>query len=48
MDLKGIWEQQTAEFEQQTGIQVDLIQMSWDEVADKVLTDLAAGEDPMM
>ncbi len=43
MDLKGIWEQQTAEFEQQTGIQVELIQMSWDEVADKVLTDLAAG-----
>jgi multiple sugar transport system substrate-binding protein len=43
MDLKGIWEKQTKEFEAQTGIQVEFIQMSWDEVADKVLTDLAAG-----
>lgn len=43
MDLKGIWERQTKEFESKTGIQVEFIQMSWDEVADKVLTDLAAG-----
>jgi multiple sugar transport system substrate-binding protein len=43
MDLKGIWEKQTKEFEAQAGIQVEFIQMSWDEVADKVLTDLAAG-----
>ena len=43
MDLIGIWEEQTHEFEKKTGIQVELIQMSWDEVADKVLTDLAAG-----
>lgn len=43
MDLKGIWEKQTREFEAKTGIQVEFIQMSWDEVADKVLTDLAAG-----
>ncbi len=43
MDLNGIWEKQTREFEARTGIQVEYIQMSWDEVADKVLTDLAAG-----
>ncbi|MGE5581748.1 MAG: ABC transporter substrate-binding protein, partial [Bacillota bacterium] len=43
MDLIGIWEKQTKEFESKTGIQVEFIQMSWDEVADKVLTDLAAG-----
>ncbi|MFO7544192.1 MAG: extracellular solute-binding protein [Trueperaceae bacterium] len=43
MDLIGLWEQQTAQFEEETGIQVEFIQMSWDEVANKVLTDLAAG-----
>ena len=43
MDLEGIWEKQAADFEQESGIRVELIQMSWDEVADKVLTDLAAG-----
>ncbi|HBE79033.1 MAG TPA: sugar ABC transporter substrate-binding protein [Firmicutes bacterium] len=43
MDLIGIWEKQTKEFEAKTGTQVEFIQMSWDEVADKVLTDLAAG-----
>ncbi len=43
MDLIGIWEKQTKEFESKTGVQVEFIQMSWDEVADKVLTDLAAG-----
>ncbi|NLM41417.1 MAG: sugar ABC transporter substrate-binding protein [Firmicutes bacterium] len=43
MDLIGLWEEQAHRFEQETGIQVELIQMSWDEVANKVLTDLAAG-----
>lgn len=43
MDLVGLWEQQTRDFEEETGIQVELIQMSWDAVADNVLTDLAAG-----
>lgn len=43
MDLVGIWEKQTREFEKQTGIKVEFIQMSWDEVATKVTTDLAAG-----
>lgn len=43
MDLKGVWARQTKEFVDKTGIKVEFIQMSWDEVADKVLTDLAAG-----
>ncbi|HKI55811.1 MAG TPA: sugar ABC transporter substrate-binding protein [Trueperaceae bacterium] len=43
MDLIGLWEAQTRQFEQASGIQVEFIQMSWDEVANKVLTDLAAG-----
>jgi len=43
MDLIGIWEKQTREFEMETGISVEFIQMSWDEVADKVLIDLASG-----
>jgi len=43
MDLIGIWEKQTREFEVETGISVEFIQMSWDEVADKILADLAAG-----
>ncbi|BAS27908.1 ABC transporter substrate-binding protein [Limnochorda pilosa] len=43
MDLVGLWEKQTREFEQETGVEVEFIQLSWDEVANKVLTDLAAG-----
>jgi len=43
MDLIGLWEKQTKEFEKSTGIKVEFIQMSWDEVATKVTTDLAAG-----
>jgi len=43
MDLVGMWERQTEQFEEETGIDVEFIQMSWDEVANKVLTDLAAG-----
>lgn len=43
MDLVGMWERQTEQFEDETGIDVEFIQMSWDEVANKVLTDLAAG-----
>ena len=42
MDLKGVWERQTREFEKATGIKVEFIQMSWDEVQTKVMTDLAA------
>jgi multiple sugar transport system substrate-binding protein len=43
MDLKGIWEQQARAFEKASGIKVEFIQMSWDEVQTKVMTDLAAG-----
>ena len=43
MDLKGVWEQQTRDFEKESGIKVEFIQMSWDEVQTKVMTDLAAG-----
>ncbi len=43
MDLKGVWEKQTREFEAKTGIKVEFIQMSWDEVDAKIRTDLAAG-----
>lgn len=43
MDLIGLWEAQTRQFEKASGITVEFIQMSWDEVANKVLTDLAAG-----
>lgn len=43
MDLKGVWERQTREFEKASGIHVEFIQMSWDEVATKVTIDLTAG-----
>ncbi|MGE0075313.1 MAG: sugar ABC transporter substrate-binding protein [Sphaerochaetaceae bacterium] len=43
MDLDGLWEKQTREFEKETGIQVEFIQMSWDEVQTKVMIDLSAG-----
>ncbi len=43
MDLKGVWERQAREFEKASGIKVEFIQMSWDEVQTKVMTDLAAG-----
>lgn len=43
MDLIGIWERQTKDFEKATGIKVEFIQMSWDEVATKVTTDLTTG-----
>ncbi len=43
MDIKGVWERQTREFEKETGIKVELIQMAWERVADKVLTEMASG-----
>lgn len=42
MDLIGIWENQTREFEEKTGIQVELIQTEWEKAADKILVELAA------
>jgi len=43
MDIKGVWERQTREFEEETGIKVELIQMAWERVADKILTEMASG-----
>jgi multiple sugar transport system substrate-binding protein len=43
MDTIGFMKQQTKDFEKATGIQVQLINMSWDNVADKVTTAMAAG-----
>jgi len=42
MDLIGIWEQQTREFEEETGIEVELIQTEWEKAADKIQVELAA------
>jgi len=42
-DLVGFWPARIKEFEEQTGIKVTLINMSWDKVADKVLAEMAAG-----
>ena len=33
MDIKGVWERQTREFEKESGIKVELIQMAWERVA---------------
>lgn len=43
MDTIGFYEEKTREFEEQTGIEVELILMSWDQVADRLTADLAAG-----
>lgn len=43
MDTIGIFEEQTREFEELTGIRVELIQTEWDKVADKVIAEMAAG-----
>ncbi|MGB4412334.1 MAG: extracellular solute-binding protein, partial [Atribacterales bacterium] len=43
MDIKGVWERQTREFEEKSGIKVELIQMAWERVADKIVTEMASG-----
>ncbi|NLT97874.1 MAG: extracellular solute-binding protein, partial [Christensenellaceae bacterium] len=43
MDTVGFHEEMTRKFEQETGIQVELINESWENVADSVMTDLTAG-----
>lgn len=43
MDTIGLYEEETRKFEQETGIQVELINMSWDNVADRVIAELTAG-----
>ena len=41
MDTKGFFEQKTREFEKASGIQVEFISMSWDNVADKITAEMA-------
>ena len=43
MDNKGFMEKETREFESKSGIKVELINMSWDNVADRVTTEMASG-----
>lgn len=43
MDTVGFMKQQTEDFQKSTGIKVQLINMSWDDVAAKVTTAMAAG-----
>lgn len=43
MDTVGFMKKKTQDFEKETGIQVELINMSWDNVADKVTTEMTAG-----
>ena len=43
MDTVGIFESQTREFEELTGIEVELIQAEWDKTADKVIAEMSAG-----
>lgn len=43
MDTVGFMKKQTQNFEKKTGIKVELINMSWDNVADKVTAELTAG-----
>lgn len=45
MDTVGFMESETRKFEAETGIQVELINMSWENVADRVMTEMAAGGD---
>ncbi|MEA3335044.1 MAG: extracellular solute-binding protein [Chloroflexota bacterium] len=42
-DLSGAFEARVREFENETGIEVDLIQIGWSQVADKVVPELATG-----
>lgn len=42
MDTKGFFEKETREFEKKSGIQVEFISMSWDNVADKITAEMAS------
>lgn len=44
-DIVGAFPRRILEFTAETGINVKLIQMGWDEVADKVVPEMAAGGD---
>ena len=43
MDTIGLHEARTRQFEAETGIEVELINMGWDDVADRITADLVAG-----
>ena len=43
MDTIGFHEEKTRQFEKETGIEVELINMGWDQVADRLIADLTAG-----
>ncbi|GIP33599.1 ABC transporter substrate-binding protein [Paenibacillus sp. J2TS4] len=45
MDNVGFMEKETRQFEKETGIEVELINMSWDNVADKITVEMTAGGD---
>lgn len=42
-DILGYFEQKAVEFEQKTGVKVNIVSASWDRVADKLLPALASG-----
>ena len=43
MDTIGFYEMKTREFEEATGIQVELINMGWDNVAERVTAEMTSG-----
>lgn len=43
MDNKGFFEKETRNFEKETGIKVELINMAWGDVSDRVVQEMAAG-----
>ena len=44
MDTIGFHKEQTRRFERETGIEVELINMGWDQIADRLTADLTAGD----
>ncbi|HHW48685.1 MAG TPA: extracellular solute-binding protein [Clostridiaceae bacterium] len=43
MDTKGFWEKETRQFESESGVKVELINMAWENVAERVTQEMAAG-----
>lgn len=43
MDNKGFMEKETRNFEKESGVTVELINMGWDNVADRVMSEMSAG-----
>jgi len=42
-DIIGAFEARVREFEQKSGVKVDLIQSDWDSIADRVIPEMATG-----